>query len=65
MIDIETYTKMHGRFYQDFRQPTRFDPWPTTVSKEAELPKDSAVLLPSTVNGFFFGEKKWSKKRCP
>lgn len=58
MIDTETYKKMHGRFFQDFTKSAPFDAWPRTITKEEELPNDSAVLLPSIVHGFFFKEKK-------
>jgi hypothetical protein len=66
MVDTWTYSKMHrvSRHRSDLKAPVRldqFDQWPQSISRQEALDDKSILLLPPTVFGFDFQEKKWGK----
>jgi hypothetical protein len=58
---MKTYMRMHkGQISPPSSLDiSRFDPWPTGISREKDPDETMLMLLPSTVFGFMLQEKTW------
>ncbi|KAL9942058.1 hypothetical protein ACHAQF_001504 [Verticillium nonalfalfae] len=63
MVDVSSYQLMHRAGTSHPRSDwtlSPFDKWPTRIDRSEEnLPPDTIMLLPATIYGFSFQEKKW------
>ncbi|KAG7118897.1 ATPase family AAA domain-containing protein 3B like [Verticillium longisporum] len=63
MVDVSSYQLMHraGTSHPRYdRDLSPFDKWPTRIDRSEEnLPPSTIMLLPATIYGFSFQEKKW------
>ncbi|CRK09940.1 hypothetical protein BN1723_009099 [Verticillium longisporum] len=63
MVDVSSYQLMHRAGTSHPRYDwtlSPFDKWPTRIDRSEEnLPPGTIMLLPATIYGFSFQEKKW------
>ncbi|KAI0126176.1 hypothetical protein BJ170DRAFT_462939 [Xylariales sp. AK1849] len=61
MIDMATYSKMHGMraFQPSSEEPIEFDDMPQSISQDDDVTDTQMLLLPATTHGYSLREKKW------
>jgi hypothetical protein len=68
MIDMATYTKMHGRHKRsrqredsELDQKLIWESWPRRVQQEEDLTDTQVLVLPAHIPAYSLREKIWSK----
>lgn len=66
MVDMATYRLMYTQSTSSFNhdEVDIKDGWPMKFNREEEVPENVLMLMPATIHGFYFQEKKWGKYTC-
>ncbi|KAF6811844.1 hypothetical protein CMUS01_13183 [Colletotrichum musicola] len=66
MVDMATYRLMYTQSSSSFNhdEVDIKDRWPTKFKRREEVPEDVLMLMPATIHGFSFQEKKWGNCTC-
>ncbi|KAK8022041.1 AAA family ATPAse [Apiospora rasikravindrae] len=60
MVDVATFNVMYSnKSDRPDKVESTYDKWPQRLDATKELPQDCELLLPSFIEGFHLGSKKW------